>query len=1332
MELKEAEKKQLLRLVGEWQANKKQELEATFGPNGNVNISTFYNVINRLQAKGFELVEQEDKLNIITFANNYRFTLSGSEDIRLYCKNNEFTDLEYSVMEKVTTIENSKQILEEYDVCVKVKSETLLDNTSKEVQKIVERWPVQKKAFRLIHRWSCIDEEERFRFDLSVVHQTSRKSNGEYNWQPTFTSENILKNPPVYEIEVELLRPKADSEEANTSNSSNQNKKTKNAESNSEANSKSEANKKIYLKNLIIGIGEVLRGIQKNTLLIRKSVFQSVKNEYKTLTKLDADIFRGVNPETLQVEHMLEKRAPKMPNIRDNFNVTDKADGLRVMIFTNSTGQVYLIDMSLNIYRTNLQSEACANTLLDAEWITKSRKGEQRQNVYAFDVYYGLGGKNVTGLPFVQSDPQKQNEDRQTHLGKWFEAWATSQKTNEVSSNQKQNVLSQFILGKKNFYHGEDYKEQGGIFKACELCLKSTSNSDYYTDGLILTSNDQPLPQKAFVTFNYQFKWKPSVDNTIDFLVKFEKDEQNNDAIVTLNNDEYKILRLFVAGSDDQIYKDPQGSILNGIEIPMTDSKKLKPVLFTPSDINDSMASVCYRKVYYRPGTNEPYVTCEIKEDVDENTNLVGADETNPDDIQSLGEVIQDGSIVEMRYDASRNPTMRWIPIRVRNDKTERFRSGHIKKTMNTDFVANSNWNSIYNPITLSMITTGSQMPLPEEIEAISSIKAEKIEAGRKYYDKNEVKNDKEIVKVLSEFHNHWVKLEVLLKPTLRPVPNQPKKTLIDIACGKAGDGFKWAEAEAGFVLGIDSAGDNITNKKDGAYRRYINFVRRLGGQENVPPMIFVIGDSSKRSFVDGNAGTTEDDKKILRALFAKKGDEIEPVPKLVNEWKGSLSKGADVISCMFAIHYFFKDKGTFDNLLNNIRESLKIGGYFIGCTFDGEAVYKFLKNKTEEVGKTQDEKIIWKLKKQYDIDDEVIPITEEKGFGLQLDVNFISIGLEHSEYLVPFKLLEAQMGTIGCRLLNDDELKEIGLSASTRLFGDELKLLEKRKKGKQYLLDGKDNPNGPIRKFSELNRWFIFKRVKESGEVKTPPKVLQATKETVLAKQESAAREEGIVPVPVPLAKVGPFDPTTKWNEDRLFIIDPSKQVSRKSIKKTYGVTNPFFALSLAYLFQIPDEDEPTMLYPSIEAYLAGRKFKKASTSKETAQRFSITGTMYGDYQTAAGNETDIEKLREKINAFDANIRNASQKGYDKALWDTIKEKEVQYALKYRFTNDPIMKSILAKIKTQNLYILYSAHNDTFFGGIYLPDTKLITGENIVGKYLMELGYIIPDPSAE
>ena len=56
-------------------------------------------------------------------------------------------------------------------------------------------------------------------------------------------------------------------------------------------------------------------------------------------------------------------------------------------------------------------------------------------------------------------------------------------------------------------------------------------------------------------------------------------------------------------------------------------------------------------------------------------------------------EVFGDGMIVEFRYDLTRENKWRWIPLRVRYDKTEEYRKG-APQYGNSYKVANSNWHS--------------------------------------------------------------------------------------------------------------------------------------------------------------------------------------------------------------------------------------------------------------------------------------------------------------------------------------------------------------------------------------------------------------------------------------------------------------------------------------------------------------------------------------------------------------------------------------------------------------------------------------------------------------
>jgi mRNA (guanine-N7-)-methyltransferase len=48
-----------------------------------------------------------------------------------------------------------------------------------------------------------------------------------------------------------------------------------------------------------------------------------------------------------------------------------------------------------------------------------------------------------------------------------------------------------------------------------------------------------------------------------------------------------------------------------------------------------------------------------------------------------------------------------------------------------------------------------------------------------------------------------------------------------------------------------------------------------------------------------------------------------------------------DVVSCMFALHYFFESEQTFNCLIKSIRINLKTGGIFMCTLFDGELVKK-------------------------------------------------------------------------------------------------------------------------------------------------------------------------------------------------------------------------------------------------------------------------------------------------------------------------------------------------------------------------------------------------------
>jgi hypothetical protein len=101
------------------------------------------------------------------------------------------------------------------------------------------------------------------------------------------------------------------------------------------------------------------------------------------------------------------------------------------------------------------------------------------------------------------------------------------------------------------------------------------------------------------------------------------------------------------------------------------------------------------------------------------------------------------------------------------------------------------------------------------------------------YYNKPAGKTYTEAMK---NFHNLYVK-KLLIKCV-----SKQGDTLIDYACGKAGDLPKWISARLSFVFGIDKSKNNIEDRLDGACVRYLNSKKT---NKHMPYALFVNGDSS-------------------------------------------------------------------------------------------------------------------------------------------------------------------------------------------------------------------------------------------------------------------------------------------------------------------------------------------------------------------------------------------------------------------------------------------------------------------------------------------------------
>ena len=613
-------------------------------------------------------------------------------------------------------------------------------------------------------------------------------------------------------------------------------------------------------------------------------------------------------------------------------------------------------------------------------------------------------------------------------------------------------------------------------------------------------------------------KWKPPYENTIDFLVKEVKKETfyNGNKITTpliqtkrhlqdgnVMYDNYKTFHLQVGKN---IYNDRNVCKYNT----KRNKSRYLGCLFVPSILYDPEAYVANLKV--NPQNKEIYAKhwnhtsgmwVDNSFDVIKDNTIVECAYSNFD--------IKDG-----RYTTDK--AFRWVPIRTRHDKTFAYRKGmvekkriynilhflmsldegiyrnpgkninqytlrkyisevkdilddvpelnmyrvyqfnkgsrrdynkilntiirnkqrissyysspnYVSKNININYgnnfnTANNVWFSIHNPVTIEMITQGLNIPTLDMYEL-------------KYYNQDlNIKRSKSVSIQLQRFHNH-IKNDMIQNCThiLRNDDKDKKLSLLDLATGKGGDLYKWINNKIDVVVGIDKVYDNIYNNFDGACIRHNN--HREKNLSFMPSIDFIVADVS-------NILTDEDN---FMDTFSK------------NLWFERYNdKKYNIVSMMFAIHYLFNSKQNIDTLVSNINNYINEDGYFIGCCFDGQKIFTMLQDINYNETKTglKDGKIIWKIKKKYNLDSWV-GADDDMFYNLPIEVYIQSINMTITEYLVNFDLLVKKLQEKNIRLEQTDTFDQL------------------------YTAQDKFQLSPDEQALSFLNRRFLFKKASES-----------------------------------------------------------------------------------------------------------------------------------------------------------------------------------------------------------------------------------------------------------
>jgi hypothetical protein len=423
-----------------------------------------------------------------------------------------------------------------------------------------------------------------------------------------------------------------------------------------------------------------------------------------------------------------------------------------------------------------------------------------------------------------------------------------------------------------------------------------------------------------------------------------------------------------------------------------------KPVPFIPSNPYDSNASQC-NLTLKQEGSEKVIVTEE-------------------------GEIIEDQTIVECRYDITRQKGWQWIPLRVRYDKTAEYRRGE-KNFGNAYHVAESVWRSIHQPVTETMVTTGRDIP-----PYVGEYSETPLNTFEKYI------------------------MHVLFRVS------QPGDTLISFDVGSASLLPEWIHRKLSFVFGIDESRNNLFHRIHGACANYLNAHKRY---KSLPMALFAQANLERpwtESFY------TERGVQMSQALFGKGAKDRKLLGEMIYKNYGIAQEGFQITK-QTDIGYHFREKQVLDNFMKTLQKVSKKSGLFIGTCLDGLEVFNSLKNSARGESINGDS---WRIQKDYDADE--FP-QDETGLGYKVIIH--DHNGEKNDYLVNFEYFKRIMENNGFILLNN--VNELGIPKSSGTFRDMYQLLSKEVKTNSIktLFGDVKNLSSDLKDFMMYYRYFIF-----------------------------------------------------------------------------------------------------------------------------------------------------------------------------------------------------------------------------------------------------------------
>ena len=243
----------------------------------------------------------------------------------------------------------------------------------------------------------------------------------------------------------------------------------------------------------------------------------------------------------------------------------------------------------------------------------------------------------------------------------------------------------------------------------------------------------------------------------------------------------------------------------------------------------------------------------------------------------------------------------------------------------------------------------------------------------------------------MRDFHN-WIKL-VLITNIADYIYRQTNSSvsLLDISVGRGGDLNKWKKAEISNVFGFDPSEKSINseNIEDPGAKERLKQLKKKGYKVDVE---FEVGDATRPLEIK-NAIDSYVSRKKLGVYLGR-----------------SFVPGFNMVSCQFALHYFFSSEIALQNVLSLVSHYLVPGGFFFGTTIDGSKIKEYLGD-----AKTFDRKL-YQIERFFNKNTRSVfgNAYNFKIYDTVDKTNYFNTMGTSTEYLVDFKVLNNLASRVG------------------------------------------------------------------------------------------------------------------------------------------------------------------------------------------------------------------------------------------------------------------------------------------------------------------------------